>query len=250
MAALDPLAPGRRHPGDEWRDLGQRRRGHGPDPHLLPAAQGGRLDDGHPGGARIARLDAGRDRGPPGHRSHASDGAGARGLRGHGLGRALRQGRLHPMRVLVTGAGSGIGEAIADALHRRGDDLVLLGRNEQRAEDLRGRYAGADVRVGDLSEPATVADVVADVDRLDAVVHAAGMLELGPVADVRLEDLTGQLQVNLVAPTELTRALLPALRAARGTVVFLNSGAGLVAHPEWSAYAASKFGLRAVADSP
>ena len=43
--------------------------------------------------------------------------------------------------------------------------------------------------------------------------------------------------------------MLPALRAARGTVVFLNSGAGLVAHPEWSAYAASKFGLRAVADS-
>jgi short-subunit dehydrogenase len=58
-----------------------------------------------------------------------------------------------------------------------------------------------------------------------------------------------QLRVNLVAPTELTRALLPALRAARGTVIFLNSGAGLVAHPEWSAYAASKFGLRAVADS-
>jgi NADP-dependent 3-hydroxy acid dehydrogenase YdfG len=153
------------------------------------------------------------------------------------------------MKVLVTGAGSGIGEAIADALHARGDDLVLLGRDEQRVEDLRGRYAGADVRVGDLNEHATVADAVADVDRLDAVVHAAGVLELGPVADVRLEDLTGQLQVNLVAPTELTRALLPALRAARGTVVFLNSGAGLVAHPEWSAYAASKFGLRAVADS-
>ena len=153
------------------------------------------------------------------------------------------------MKVLVTGAGSGIGQAIADGLHARGDDLVLLGRNEQRVEDLRGRYAGADVRVGDLSESASVADAVADVDRLDAVVHAAGVLELGPVAGVRLEDLTGQLQVNLVAPTELTRALLPALRAARGTVVFLNSGAGLVAHPEWSAYAASKFGLRAVADS-
>ena len=153
------------------------------------------------------------------------------------------------MKVLVTGAGSGIGQAIADGLHARGDDLVLLGRNEQRVEDLRGRYAGADVRVGDLAEYATVDDAVADVDRLDAVVHAAGVLELGPVADLPVEDLTGQLRVNLVAPTELTRALLPALRAARGTVVFLNSGAGLVAHPEWSAYAASKFGLRAVADS-
>jgi len=95
------------------------------------------------------------------------------------------------MKVLVTGAGSGIGEAISDALHARGDDLVLLGRNEQRVQDLRGRYAGADVRVGDLSEFATVAEAVADVDRLDAVVHAAGVLELGPVADLPLEDLTG-----------------------------------------------------------
>ena len=50
------------------------------------------------------------------------------------------------MKVLVTGAGSGIGQAISDALHARGDDLVLLGRNEQRVEDLRRRYAGADVR--------------------------------------------------------------------------------------------------------
>jgi short-subunit dehydrogenase len=47
----------------------------------------------------------------------------------------------------------------------------------------------------------------------------------------------------------LSRLCLPALRAARGTVVFVNSGAGLVAHPQWSAYAASKFGLRALADS-
>ena len=149
------------------------------------------------------------------------------------------------MKVLVTGAGSGIGQAIADALHARGDELVLLARNEQRAEDLRRRYAGADVRVADLAEFATLAAAVADIDRLDAVVHAAGVLELGPVADLPLEHLTGQLRVNLVAPTELTRALLPALRAARGTVVFLNSGAGLVAHPEWAAYAASKFGLQA-----
>ena len=153
------------------------------------------------------------------------------------------------MRVLVTGAGSGIGQAVAGSLHARGDDLVLLARNEQRAHDLRERYVGADVRVADLVEVATVAAVVADIDRLDAVVHAAGVLELGPVADLPLEHLTGQLRVNLIAPTELTRALLPALRAVPGTVVFLNSGAGLTAHPEWSAYAASKFGLRAVADS-
>ena len=153
------------------------------------------------------------------------------------------------MRLLLTGAGSGIGQAVADVLHTRGDDLVLLARNDQRAADLRQRYSRADVRVADLAEFAELAPVVSDVDRLDALVHAAGVIELGTVADLRLEDLTGQLSVNLVAPTELTRAMLPALRAARGQVVFLNSSAGLVANAEWGAYAASKFGLKAIADS-
>ncbi len=55
--------------------------------------------------------------------------------------------------------------------------------------------------------------------------------------------------MNLLAPAELTRLALPALRAAHGTVVFVNSGAGLRANPEWSAYAASKHGLRALADA-
>ena len=55
--------------------------------------------------------------------------------------------------------------------------------------------------------------------------------------------------MNLVAPAVLTRLCLPALRAAAGTVVLVNSGAGLVAHPGWSAYAASKHGLKALADA-
>ena len=134
-------------------------------------------------------------------------------------------------------------------LHTRGDDLVLLARSGQRADDLRRRYAGADVRVGDLVEFDQLAAKVADIDSLDAVVHSAGVIELGPVAELPLEHLTGQLRVNLVAPTELTRALLPALRAARGTVVFVNSSAGLVANPHWGAYAATKFALKAIADS-
>lgn len=153
------------------------------------------------------------------------------------------------MRALVTGAGSGIGQAVADRLHARGDDLVLLARNEQRARQLRARYARADLRVADLGDPATVAAAVADIEQLDALVHCAGVIELGPVAQQRLDALVDQLTVNLVAPAELTRLLLPALRSARGTVVFLNSGAGLSAHPGWSAYAASKFGLRALADA-
>ena len=79
--------------------------------------------------------------------------------------------------------------------------------------------------------------------------HAAGVVELGPVAELSVDDWASQLRVNLVAPAALTRVALPALRSVRGTVVFVNSGAGLAAHPGWSAYAAAKHGLRALADA-
>ncbi|WP_232679119.1 SDR family oxidoreductase [Nocardioides sp. R-C-SC26] len=152
------------------------------------------------------------------------------------------------MRHLVTGAGSGIGAALADALHARGDDLVLLARSPERAEDLAAHYPGAQVIVADLAAPGSVGPVELP-GRLDSVVHAAGVVALGEVAGLEEEALRTQLEVNLVAPILLTRAALPALRAARGTVVFVNSTAGLTASAAWAAYASSKAGLRAVADA-
>lgn len=152
------------------------------------------------------------------------------------------------MRHLVTGAGSGIGAALTRRLHERGDELVLLARSEERAAELRTAYAGATVLVADLARPEAV-ESLALPERLDSVVHAAGVVELGPVAELSVDDWATQLRVNLVAPAALTRVALPAVRAARGTVVFVNSSAGITAHPGWSAYAASKHGLRALADS-
>lgn len=148
---------------------------------------------------------------------------------------------------LITGAGSGIGAAVADKLSARGDRLVLLARTPDRAAELADRYADAQTFVADLADPAALQ--VPDLDRLDSVLHIAGVVDLGPVADQPVEELREQIDVNLVAPAVLTRLLLPAVRRARGTVVFVNSSAGLVASPTWSAYAASKFGLRGFADS-
>lgn len=81
------------------------------------------------------------------------------------------------------------------------------------------------------------------------MLHIAGVVDLAPVEALGLDSWQHQLAVNLTSPAMLTRALLPALRPARGTVVFVNSSAGQVANPAWSAYAASKFGLRALADA-
>ena len=151
---------------------------------------------------------------------------------------------------LVTGAGSGIGAVLADRLLERGDGLVLVARTAERAHDLRSDVPGATVLVADLAHPAEVAALADQLpDRLDAVVHAAGVVDLGPVADLPTEAWEEQLAVNLVGPAALTRIALPALRSARGTVVFVNSGAGLSADAQWSAYAASKHALRALADA-
>lgn len=152
------------------------------------------------------------------------------------------------MNHLITGAGSGIGAVLARRLLDRGDAVVLLARSQERAAELRAAYDGAQVLVADLAQPASVEALALPVS-LDSVVHAAGVVELGPVRELSVGDWDTQLRVNLVAPAALTRVALPALRAGRGTVVFVNSGAGLQAHPGWSAYAASKHGLRALADA-
>jgi NAD(P)-dependent dehydrogenase (short-subunit alcohol dehydrogenase family) len=153
---------------------------------------------------------------------------------------------------LVTGAGSGIGAAVARRLLARGDELWLLARDAGRARQLADLFPGARTLVGDLAVPARLSWALEKQslpDRLDSLLHVAGTVDLGTVGDLTPKLWERTLAVNLVAPAELTRLLLPQLRLSRGTVAFVNSGAGLQAHAEWSAYAASKHGLRALADS-
>lgn len=153
-----------------------------------------------------------------------------------------------PRTHLLTGAGSGIGEALADRLHQRGDQLVLVARSSARAEELGARWPGATTLVADLEAPESLGGLELP-ERLDSVVHSAGVVDLGTVADLDAASWQRQLVVNLVAAAELTRLTLPAVRAAEGTYVFVNSGAGLSAKPSWAAYAASKHGLKALADA-
>jgi NADP-dependent 3-hydroxy acid dehydrogenase YdfG len=152
--------------------------------------------------------------------------------------------------ALVTGATRGIGAAIAAALADR-HELLIGGRDPAAVRDACDRLAPGTARpfAVELTDHGALADAVRGIERLDVLVHSAGVGLLGSVAETAAETWRRQFEVNVVAVAELTRLLLPALRAARGRVILINSGAGLEARPGWASYAASKFALRAFADA-
>ncbi|MET9858707.1 SDR family oxidoreductase [Streptomyces smyrnaeus] len=153
---------------------------------------------------------------------------------------------------VITGAGSGIGAEVARRLQDRGDTLYLLARDAGRAKELARRFDGARTLVGDLAEPERLSWAFEHQtlpEDVDSLLHIAGVVELGSVGETTPKLWQTTLAANLVAPAELTRLLLPQLRRSRGHVVFVNSGAGLRTNPEWGAYAASKHGLKALADA-
>ncbi len=139
-------------------------------------------------------------------------------------------------RALITGASSGIGAVYAERLARRGYDLVLVARRADLLSDLAGRLAaetGADseILVADLTDVAalrTVEDRLAAGD-IEVFVNNAGAAVLGAMADAEAEALHKLVLLNVVAPTQLARAVLPSMRArGAGAIINIGSVTGLM----------------------
>jgi NADP-dependent 3-hydroxy acid dehydrogenase YdfG len=149
--------------------------------------------------------------------------------------------------ALITGATRGIGAATAEALADT-HDLLLGGRDVDALKDMASRLRSARPWPVELTDPSALAAATAGITRLAVLVHSAGISRLGGLGDLTVADWRESYELNVVAVAELTRLLLPSLRAAAGHVVLINSGSGLKANPKWGAYAASKFALRAYGD--
>lgn len=149
--------------------------------------------------------------------------------------------------ALITGASGGIGSAIAEALAPT-HTLLLAGRPSRRLDAVAERL-GATTWPLDLADPASFEEAAEMFDSLDVLVHNAGVAYPGRVAESVPEQWRTSFEINVTGAVALTLALLPALRAAHGQVVFINSGSGLNVSPGLAAYSASKFALRAFADS-
>src|SRR6476660_7861090 len=149
--------------------------------------------------------------------------------------------------AMITGAGGGLGSALAAALAPT-HTLFLAGRPSARLDEVATRF-GATTWPVDLADTDDIPAAVEPIDELDVLIHNAGVAYPGRVAESTVEEWQATLHVNVVGAVALTLALLPALRAAGGHVVFINSGAGINASPGLASYSASKFALRGFADS-
>lgn len=157
--------------------------------------------------------------------------------------------------ALVTGASTGIGRATALRLDAAGWRVFAGVRREPDAESLRRegseRLAPVLIDVTEAEQVAAAAETIA-AERgdagLDGLVNNAGVSLPSPLETMPIEDFRRQVEVNLSAQVAVTQAMLPALREARGRIVFLSSIGGRIAFPMTGAYHAAKFGIEAVGD--
>ncbi|RNL59956.1 SDR family NAD(P)-dependent oxidoreductase [Nocardioides marmoriginsengisoli] len=152
--------------------------------------------------------------------------------------------KLNGATVLLTGATGGIGHAIARRLKADGAQLILTGRKADVLAPLAAEL-GARSIVADLGDAAALDRLLEEAGRIDVLVANAALPGTGLLADMSVERIDANLDVNLRAPIMLAKALLPQLVERKsGHLAFIGSLSGVVASPGSALYNATKFGVR------
>jgi NADP-dependent 3-hydroxy acid dehydrogenase YdfG len=159
--------------------------------------------------------------------------------------------------AVITGAGSGIGRAIALALAAQEVKLCLVGRNLDKLEEtatLSRKTSPQTITYQiDINEDEDIkmltTRIKEDFGYIDLLVHSAGVITCGELQTTSVTELDRQYRTNVRAPYLLTQTLLPSLLFSQGQVVFINSSAIFSVTAGWGQYAASKHALKAITDS-
>ena len=159
-----------------------------------------------------------------------------------------------PRAVVVTGASTGIGEAIAKRLDS-GFRVFAGVRRDEDAEKLRAAGANIVPVMIDVTDRASIDAAAAQVreavgdDGVAGLVNNAGIAVSAPLEFLPVDELRRQLEVNVVGQVAVTQAFLAPIRAAKGRIVNIGSIGGKIAFPLAGAYAASKHAMEAITDS-
>jgi uncharacterized protein len=159
--------------------------------------------------------------------------------------------KLDNCSALITGASAGIGRECARQLASRARTLVLVARREERLNELRDELRNRNLRLNlhtrvvDLSDKSQIDDLIRWLEQnkieIDFLINNAGLGDVGPFATSPPKRNDEMLQVNIVALTTLTRALLPQMISGkRGAILNVSSSAGFLPIPEFNVYAATK----------
>lgn len=159
--------------------------------------------------------------------------------------------------VVITGASSGIGRAIALSFAKNGAICCLIARNKERLEEVAkiARLHSGLVQIYsyDLQVEENIKSIESQLrenfGRVDILVHSAGIYISSILKDAAIEDFDKQYMANVRAPYLLTQSLLPMIRITRGQIVFINSTQGLNASALLSQYASTQHAMKAIADS-
>lgn len=158
---------------------------------------------------------------------------------------------LSGKKILVTGASSGIGRAIAILAAAQGADVLLSARNEDRLKQTMSQMKEGNhsFLVADLSDEAALENLVNQLENVDGVVHAMGIMSTLPYKFINKKALNDIMNVNFIAPTLLTQLLLKAKKInKKGSIVFISSISGNVIGSKGnSLYSATKGALNATA---
>jgi len=157
--------------------------------------------------------------------------------------------------ALITGASGAIGRAIALTLAGKDLEMIITGRNEVQLKKVstavKKQGNRCDYIAADLNSPDQVDALVRFLHKkkknLALLVHSAGVAQVGSCARMPVGSWLETLQMNLTIPFLLTQKCLPLMKSG-SQIIFINSVAGKNAFPDWSAYCASKAGLKAYAD--
>lgn len=151
-------------------------------------------------------------------------------------------------RILITGASSGIGRALAQALAAEGAKLALVARRGPLMKGLGGLVIQADLSKEKAARAAAKA-AIKKLGGLDLLINNAGVLEKGEVGKLAMRSWRNQMEVNFFAPLAITQECLPALRASKGALLNVSSPLGKISVPRIGPYCASKHALEALSDA-